>query len=465
MSRLRACGTSACRVAFLRLVVVATVAAAAASACGPKSVTPPANVAPKYPAFPTPEIPAALKVTPDVRDLQALAWRRLQAGDLRGAQRDFAELVKRQPAFYPAETGLGYVALADRQYKTAVTRFTAALGRNDRYLPAWQGLSEAEIGLNNDAGAIAALERIVVLDPKRESARTRLELLRFRQLQTLLESARRARQAGRLPEAEATLERALTLSPSSTLVLRELAVVETARGTLDDAESHARAAIKSDPADAESHAALGSVLKARDRFREAAAAYGKAASIEPRPEWTAEAEELREKAIDASIPAEFRDLPTAATVTRGQLAAFIGVRLDELVTAAPKRPATVATDIRNHWAASWIVAVTQAGFMDVFANHTFQPGATVSRGDLAQVVSQLLRVASSDRAADLTKWRAARPKFADLPGTHLSYPAAALAVTSGAMTVQAGDRFAATRPATGRDVATAMTRIEQIAGR
>jgi len=103
--------------------------------------------------------------------------------------------------------------------------------------------------------------------------------------------------------------------------------------------------------------------------------------------------------------------------------------------------------------------------MDVFANHTFQPGATVSRGDLAQVVSQLLRVASSDRAADLTKWRAARPKFADLPGTHLSYPAAALAVTSGAMTVQAGDRFAATRPATGRDVATAMTRIEQIAGR
>jgi len=103
-----------------------------------------------------PEIPAALKVTPDVRDRQALAWRRLQAGDLRGAQRDFAELVKREPAFYPAETGLGYVALADRQYKTAVTRFTAAVGRNDRYLPAWQGLSEAEIGLNNDAGAIAA---------------------------------------------------------------------------------------------------------------------------------------------------------------------------------------------------------------------------------------------------------------------------------------------------------------------
>jgi tetratricopeptide (TPR) repeat protein len=437
-----------------------------AAACTPKSAAPPpVNVAPKYPAFPTPDVPAALKATPDVRDRQALAWRRLQAGDLRGAQRDFSALLKQQPAFYPAETGLGYVALADRQHKAAVARFTAAVGRNDRYLPAWLGLSEAEIGAGNDAGAITALERIVALDPKRESARTRLELLRFRQLQTLLESARRARQAGRLPEAESTLERALAMSPSSNLVLKELAVVETARGELDEAETHARKAVQTDPADAESHAALGAVLKARDRYREAAAAYSKAASIDPRPEWSDEAEELREKAITASIPPEFRDLPAAATVTRGQLAAFINLRLDEIVTTAPKRPVTVATDIRNHWAAASIVAVTQAGIMDVFSNHTFQPGATVSRSELAQAVSQLLRLAAAARPAELAKWRAARPKFADLPATHLSYPAAALAVTSGVMAVQAGDRFAATRAASGREVATAMSRIEQIAGR
>jgi tetratricopeptide (TPR) repeat protein len=445
------------------LMVVAGIAAV--SACGPRPATPPANVPPKYPAFPTPDIPAALKVTPDVRERQALAWRRLQAGDLRGAQRDFNELLKQQPAFYPAETGLGYAALADRQFKAAVTRFTAAVGRNDRYLPAWLGLSEAEIGMNNDAGAIAALERIVAIDPKRESARTRLELLRFRQLQTLLESARKARQTGRLPEAQSTLERALAMAPGSNLVLRELAIVETARGALDAAEGHARKAVQSDPADAESHAALGAVLKARERYRDAAAAYTKAASIDPRPEWTAEAEALKEKAIDASIPPEFRELPNAATVTRGQLAAFIGIRLEDLVATAPKRPVTVATDIRSHWAANWIVAVTQAGFMDVFANHTFQPGATVSRGELAQAVSQMLRVAASERSSDLAKWRAARPKFADLPTTHLSYAAAALAVSSGAMSIQAGDRFAATRPATGRDVATAVTRVEQISGR
>jgi tetratricopeptide (TPR) repeat protein len=459
--RLRAGGASSSQAAIGLLAVVALVAA---GACTPKTL-PPANVAPKYPAFPTPDVPAALKVTAEVRDSHALAWRRLQAGDLRGAQRDFAALVKQQPTFYPAETGLGYVALADGQYKTAVTRFTAATARNDRYLPAWLGLSEAEIGLNDDAGAIAALERVVTIDPKRESARTRLELLRFRQLQTLLESARRARQAGRLPEAESTLEKALSMSPSSNLVLRELAGVETARGALDAAEGHARKAIQVDPSDAESHAALGGVLKARDRYLDAAAAYAKAASLDPRAEWTDEAEALREKAITASIPAEFRDLPNAATVTRGQLAAFISVRLAEIITAAPKRPVTVATDIRNHWAAPSIVAVTQAGIMDVFANHTFQPGATVSRGDLAQAVSQLLRVAGSARPAELAKWRAARPKFADLPGTHLSYSAAALAVSAGAMTVQAGDRFVAARAATGREVAAAVTRIEQIAGR
>jgi tetratricopeptide (TPR) repeat protein len=447
------------------LAVAVAIWATGCAANRPPPPPPAANVAPKFPSYPTPDVPAALKPAADLRERHTVAWRRLQSGDVRGAQREFTDIVRKVPTFYPSEAGLGFALLADRQFKAASARFSGVTARNERYLPAWYGQAEAQIGLENDAGAIAALERVLALDPKRDELRTRVDLLRFRQLQTVLEAARRARQADRLPEAQATLEKALVMAPGSALVLRDLAAVEMARGSLEAAEGHIRKAIQVDSSDAEAHAILGELLERNERYRDAAAAYAKAAAIDARQEWTAAVEALREKAIDASVPAEFRSLSAAPSVTRGQLAAFIGIRLEDLITAAPKRVTGVATDIRNHWAANWIVPVTQAGVMDIFTNHTFQPNATIRRSDLASILSQLIRLATGPKSPELTKWRAARPKFADLPATHLSYAAAALAVSAGAMTAQTGDRFAPTRPATGREVATAIARVERLAAR
>ncbi len=111
----------------------------------------------------------------------------------------------------------------------------------------------------------------------------------------------------------------------------------------------------------------------------------------------------------------------------------------------------VATDVRGHWAAPWILPVTQAGVMDVYPNHTFQP-ATRSGGPTWRAsVSQLLAVISSERQIDLASWRSARPAFPDLPPTNVYYPSAALAVASGAMTPVEGERFAPTAPATGAE--------------
>jgi hypothetical protein len=123
----------------------------------------------------------------------------------------------------------------------------------------------------------------------------------------------------------------------------------------------------------------------------------------------------------------------------------------------------VATDIRGHWAEPWIQMVTQAGLMDVFPNHTFQPQALVRRSDLAQVLTQVLTmVATPD---ELAKWKAGRPRFVDLPATNVFYPAAAFVVSSGAMSLQEGTRFAPTRSVTGAMVVAAIERIEQLAAR
>ena len=63
-----------------------------------------------------------------MRDRQLLGWQRLQAGDTRAATREFTELLKRSPEFYPAETGLGFVALAERQYAQAVVAVCGVSG-------------------------------------------------------------------------------------------------------------------------------------------------------------------------------------------------------------------------------------------------------------------------------------------------------------------------------------------------
>lgn len=415
---------------------------------------------PRFPAYSIPDVPAGLQnVDPKLRAQHELGWQRLQAGDLRGATREFSNVVRRAPEFYPSATGLGFVALADRQYKTAATRFTAVLAKNDAYLPAWLGQSEAQLGLKNDEEAIAAMERVIALDPKRVETRSRLDLVRFRHVQTLLEEARAA---GKPADQMASLRKALTFAPQSTLVLRELAALELKTGALADAESHARRAIQLDAGEVESQVLLAQTLEAQKKYREASTVYGRAAVIEPGAEWSKKAAALSQQADIAALPAEFQSLSSAPTVTRAHVAALIGVRLRDLIEAAPKRPAVVATDMRTHWASPWVIPVTRAGVMDVYANHTFQPAGTMRRVDLAQVASKLIALAGA-RSPELTRWQAARPRFADLPATNVSYRAAALAAASGVLPADDGDRYAPTRPATGAELEAAVARVMQIA--
>ncbi|HUF47523.1 MAG TPA: S-layer homology domain-containing protein, partial [Vicinamibacterales bacterium] len=260
------------------------------------------------------------------------------------------------------------------------------------------------------------------------------------------------------------LERALELSPTSGVILRELAAVERERGDLDEALVHARGAVALDAADPEAHAMLASVLEARGDLAGAADAFARAASIDDRGGWARRSAELAGRAHLAALPPEMQTVADAPTISRAQAATLIGLRLEALLTAAPRRVTAVATDVRGHWAASWILPVTEAGVMEIFPNHTFQPSSPVRRSDLARIVNELLGLAAVSRPSDLARWRAATVRFVDLPATHLIYRAAATSVAAGAMTLDA-DRFQPTREVTGAELLAAVARIEQLADR
>lgn len=443
--------------------VAPMIALAVLASCVPKNKPVLAGAA-RYPDFPAIDVPEDLRAAPDIRRQQDLAWQRFQAGDSRTATREFTALLKKSPGFYPAAAALGYVSLADKRLKAAGARFADAIAMNDQYMPALLGQADVQLALRNDEAAVGVLEQILRVDPSRQAARNRLDVLRLRIVQAQVEASRRDRDGGRLEDAQAGLERALAMAPNSAVLLRELAVVETARGAPDAAEAHARRSIQLDAGDPDAQAALGAALEAKGRYRDAAAAFAKANALDPRPAWRDRAESLENKAVAASIPPEYRAIPTAATVTRAQAAAMIGLRLDDVLARAPRRVTVVATDVRSHWASEWIVQVTQAGVMEVYPNHTFQPSATLRRSDLAHIVSQLLALAAAKRPEELTRWKAARQRFSDVPPAHVAYASVALAVASGAMSAD-NDRFGLTLPATGADLVAAISRIAQIAGR
>ena len=117
---------------------------------------------------------------------------------------------------------------------------------------------------------------------------------------------------------------------------------------------------------------------------------------------------MRARAELARLPAEYRAIDEPPQITRGELAALIGVRLAPLLQPDRRVDAEPITDVRTDWAATWILAVARAGVMEPFANHAFQPRAVVRRVDLAQAVERLLTRVAALKPAAARAWESAR---------------------------------------------------------
>ena len=441
----------------LRIVMTAVLVAFSAAACAPKTVAPPVPGAPKHPEYVFPA--AAGSFPPDVVEQNQAAWQAVQAGDVRGAERRYAALLKRTPDFYPSHAGLGYVAMARDNMKAAVGHFERALALNSAYAPALAGKGQAHLALNERGQALASFDAALAADPGLSGIRSAADVLRFQVLQGGVAEARKAADAGRYPEARAGYEAAIHASPESPFLHRELAMVEFRAGQFGAAKQHIDKALALEPNDARNHVVLADILEATGDAQAALQSLSKAAALEPSEALDRRIDALREKTALAALPPEFRAIDTAETITRGQLAALLGVRLEPFLKRAPRRQPAVITDVRAHWAFPWILPVTQAGFMEVYPNNTFQPNATVRRGDLAFAASRILGVVAAQNPSAAAAWRNARPRFSDLPPGHLNYPAAAQAVAAGVMQTIDKDAFQLTRPVSGPEAIAAVNRL------
>ena len=204
---------------------------------------------------------------------------------------------------------------------------------------------------------------------------------------------------GRYDEARRLYDRAIAASPDSPFLYREAAEVARRQGNLDRALRHAQKALELEPTDVRAQILIGDIYEAQKESLKAVAAYEAALALEPNEALERKVETLREGLALAAMPTEFQAIESSTMLSREQLAALVGVRLDGLFKRAPRRNAVVITDTRGSWAAPWIMSVTRAGVMEVYPNHTFQPEAVVRRGDLAEAASRVLSLIAAEKPA------------------------------------------------------------------
>jgi tetratricopeptide (TPR) repeat protein len=436
------------------------------SACAPKVIPAPVVTTPKYPEFVRPAVPPGLAATVAATSHDR-GWAFLQTGDLRTAEREFATALRVAPTFYPSETALGWLEMARKDAGAALPHFERALELNPQHadFAASIGRAQALLALGREGDALAAFEAALALEPNDVDLAQRIEVLKFRGLEQGLARARDLARGGRLDDAVRAYTSAIASSPESPFLYRELAAVERQKGDLDAAQAHFEKAVSLDPTDARSVAQIGDILVEKGDIEGADKAYSDSLAIEPNEDVERRLDELRARVALSRLPAEYRAIDDAAQMTRGDLAALIGVRLAPLVQGGNRRAdAALITDVRSHWAATWIMAVARAGVIEPYANHAFQPRGLVHRIDLAQAVARLLAQVAAQDPSRARAWDSARLKFSDLSAAHIAYPAASAAVASGVMSTGPDASFQPSRVVSGAEAIEAVQKIEALAG-
>jgi len=381
------------------------------------------------------------------------AWRDVLSGKTSAAEKQFARLLAEQRDLVPAETGLAFAKLRAGRLAEAGQGFEAVLRAHPGYFPALVGAASAATRLG-DADAALDFYRLASHErPEDARVRRRLADLKLQVTEKRVAAAGAALGEGRVEDAVAEYRRALEAAPelgSLRIALADL--------LLENGEPTAAVSVlAADPSlDRSVVLRLGEILSQLGEPARALGAYRRFLERTPDDAEVRDRAHAARQALELSqMPAEYRRIPAAKRVTRADLAALLNTKLTAL-SRGPKGEPNVAVDITGSWARPHIIAVLSRGLMPVYPNHTFQPGATVRRGDLASAIAQVL---------ELLQWPSApAPPISDVSRNNLLYDAARRAVGAGLMDLTPGGAFEGWRPVTGQQAVALIEGLARLVG-
>ena len=419
------------------LLYVAWLLVVSAAACTSRA---PVVTSPEFPDFVFPYAPTEYADSTS-SEAQSRAWVYLQSGDLAAAEERFEIIVARDPNFYPASAALGWTRMAQGFSEAAIHEFQAVIEEHSTYVPALVGLGEAFLEVDRPDMALENFEAAIRVDPSLARITESLGGLRLRVMRNRLGEARMAAEKGALEEAEELYELVIQDSPESGFLYVEMALLKQRRGRLDEALIEIRRAIGLDRNDGVSLVVEGDLLEALGEFAAAEEAFRRADAVDPSPETALRLARAEERRRLARLPAQYHAIPERATVSRGELAALVGVQLEGLLDEASVSEVTpIITDSRGHWASQWILLLTRTRVMSVDAAYRFEPERLVNRGELSATVANVLDLLGSLDESE----RDARVRISDMSTQHLFYQSAVLAVDVGVLSTYSDGAF---RPA------------------
>lgn len=386
----------------------------------------------------------------EAADLQK-AWTELGIGKLAAAEKRYRKMLARSPGLIAAETGLAYVKLRAGRFDEAQQLFDQTLSRRGDYVPALVGRASAALRQGKPEEALSPLQRASVLDRTNEVVQRRFAEVRLQVIDRRVAAARREAQVGRLAEAGDIYRQALATAPELSGVRLELADLLIRQDALDEAAS----VLLADPSgERQILLRLGELEERRQQPEQALEAYRKLLVQDAADsEALAGAQRVRRSLEMRQMPEEYRRIVEAPSITRADLAALLAVKVTALSRLTPGRP-PVAIDISGSWARDHIIRVLAFDLLTVYPNHTFQPAATVRRGDLARAVQQVL-----DRLQVPVR---PGPPVTDLSSANPVHYSASRVVAAGLMDLSPSGAFEPWRPVSGQlavDVVDALARL------
>ncbi len=381
------------------------------------------------------------------------AWRDVLAGSAEQAARAYAEILKKRPGLAPAQTGYGYARLRAGRYREAEESFAAVLRARPDYVPALIGAGSAAFRLGEPERALGFYKHAEELAPTQPLASRRLAELKLQVTERRVTAARAALEQGDRQAALEEFRRALEAAPEVGALRVEYANLLLAGGDVSGAVE----ALRADPGgERQVLLRLGEVLSEQKDHAGALEAYRRLLQRDPKD---AEAQQLAFAARDAleleGLPPEFRTIVDAPRITRADLAALVAVKVPALRQLESGDP-EVAVDISGSWARPYILLALAHDVMDVYPNHTFQPGAIVRRGDLARAVARVLDLLKSPAGP--------APAITDMSRNNLFFEAASRAVAAGLMDLTPAGAFEAWRPVSGRDATDVVEGLARLVG-
>jgi tetratricopeptide (TPR) repeat protein len=396
---------------------------------------------------------APKEVSPrEAKDLED-AWRDVLSGNTEPAVRRYQKLLGRHPDLVPARTGLAYARLRAGRASEAAAGFAAVLAARPEDVSALVGAGSAAFRRDDLDAAVAFYRTAQAVAPEDALVRRRLTSLKLQATERRMALAKAALDRGDTDAAVREYSAALEAAPEVAGVRLALAELLAGRGEVAGAVS----LLEADPSgDRQVRLRLAALLLGEQEYGRAAEIYRALLARDPADAEAREGEKAAREGLETlSMPEEYRLIPDAPRVTRAGLAALIAVRVHALRRLGTGEP-RVALDIGASWAREQVARVLALGIMDVYPNHTFQPGAVVRRADLARAAARVM---------DRLGWpRASGPAPTDMTASHLDYEAVSRVLGAGLMGLTPSGAFEPWRPVSGREAIEVVDGLARLGG-